>query len=277
MHRMRLPLLAAVMAILLTAGSASEQQMIAQFEKDLTAVSAKLVEKPENITALSRAGDLHLFLQQYPQAVAAFEKTIALDPAQDAPHWRLGIAYYFAGQYEKSSRQFAKYHAYDARDRENGVWKFLADARLSGIEKARGGMLEYTRFDREPFPALYEMFAGKRTPESVIEHVAAPELAEGSAGAVLRALLRRPDERPHRRPRGGRGSPEESRGDLHARHCTGRRAGLHVAGRAPASRGTQQAGSYATPLKFGSSSPGNSPVLSANSSTGVPIRLSIER
>ena len=38
---------------------------------------------------------------------------IALDPAQDAPHWRLGIAYYFTGQFAKSARQFEKYHAYD--------------------------------------------------------------------------------------------------------------------------------------------------------------------
>lgn len=174
---MRLPILAAVVSILLPSAQATEQQMLDQFAKDLPAAIAQLVEKPNDIATLSQAGDLHLFLQQYPQSVAAFEKMIALDPSQDAPHWRLGIAYYFAGQYEKSARQFAKYHAYDARDRENGVWKFLAQARLSGVETARREMLEYTRFDREPFPALYEMLAGKRTPESVLEHAATPALA----------------------------------------------------------------------------------------------------
>ena len=174
---MRLPVFLAALMLTVAPACASEALMIAQFQKELTAATARLAEKLDDISTLSKAGDLHLFLQEYPGAVAAFEKMIALDPAQDAPHWRLGIAYYFAGEFEKSSRQFAKYHAYDARDRENGVWKFLADARLSGVEKARAGMLEYTRFDREPFPALYEMFAGKRTAESVIEHVAVPALA----------------------------------------------------------------------------------------------------
>src|SRR5690606_10326196 len=124
---MRLPLLAISLALVSSLARASAQQMIQQLENDLPAASAVVAEKPGDTAALSRVGDLHLFLQQYPQAVAAFEEMIALDPAQDAPHWRLGIAYHFAGQYEKSSRQFAKYHAYDARDRENGVWKFLAD------------------------------------------------------------------------------------------------------------------------------------------------------
>jgi lipoprotein NlpI len=173
---MRLPIVVAVFAFAFAQVNASDLQMLAQFVKDLASALTQSAKEPNDIAALSRLGDLHLFLQQYAPAVAAFEKMIALDPAQDAPHWRLGIAYYFAGQYEKSARQFAKYHAYDARDRENGVWKFLAQARASGVETARREMLEYTRFDREPFPALYEMFAGKRTPESVLEHAATPAL-----------------------------------------------------------------------------------------------------
>jgi lipoprotein NlpI len=175
---MRLPAFVAAFTLSIAFVHGSEAPMLADFAKDLAIVKTRLAEMPGDVAALSRAGDLHLFLQHYPESVAAFERMIALDPAQDAPHWRLGISYYFAGQFEKSSQQFAKYHAYDSRDRENGVWKFLADARLAGIEKARAGMLEYTRFDREPFPALYEMFAGKRTPESVLEHVAAPALAD---------------------------------------------------------------------------------------------------
>jgi lipoprotein NlpI len=32
-------------------------------------------------------------------------------------------------------------------------------------------MLTYTQFDREPFPSLYEMFAGKRTPDDVLAEI----------------------------------------------------------------------------------------------------------
>jgi lipoprotein NlpI len=92
---------------------------------------------------------------------------IALDPSLDAGHWRLGIAYHFTRQFEASSKQFAKYHAYDGRDRENGLWKFMADANLHGLDYARAQMLEYTAFDREPFPGLYDLFAGRITPEAL--------------------------------------------------------------------------------------------------------------
>jgi lipoprotein NlpI len=143
-------------------------QLLAGFEADLKKWDAAIAADPRAVDAYSHRGDCRLFLGRFSEAVADFEKMIALDPAQDAPHWRLGIAYYFAGQFEKSAKQFEKYNNYDGGDRENGVWRFLAQAKSDGIEKARGEMLVYTRFDREPFPSLYEMFAGKKTPDDVL-------------------------------------------------------------------------------------------------------------
>ena len=166
------PLAIAVASVLLlthvlAADSPADAEMLAGLARDLKACDAALAKTPDSVALVSRRGDCHLFLGEFAKAVADFEKMIALDPAQDAPHWRLGIAYYFAGDYAKSARQFEKYHAHDARDRENGVWKFLAQARMDDLEKARAEMLEYTRFDREPFPALYEMFAGRETTAEV--------------------------------------------------------------------------------------------------------------
>lgn len=151
--------------------------IMALWKSKLTAANAALAREPNVIGEYSERGDAHLFLGEYPAAVADFEKMIALDPAQDAPHWRLGIAYYFAGDLTKSARQFEKYHAYDGRDRENGIWKFLAQAKVDGIGKARAEMLVYTRFDREPFPALYEMFAGKKTADEVFAEMEKKGLA----------------------------------------------------------------------------------------------------
>jgi lipoprotein NlpI len=143
-------------------------RLLAGFAAEVKKWDAEIAADPRAVEAYSRRGDGQLFLGRFPEAVADFEKMIALDPAQDAPHWRLGIAYYFAGQFAKSARQFEKYHKYDGGDRENGIWRFLAQARAEGIEKARGEMLVYTHFDREPFPLLYEMFAGKKTAEEVL-------------------------------------------------------------------------------------------------------------
>jgi lipoprotein NlpI len=173
------PLVIAVASLVLFAqlrAAEPDAAMLAGFARDLQACDAALAKTPDSAPLLSRRGDCHLFLGEFAKAVADFEKMIALDPTRDAPHWRLGIAYYFAGDYAKSARQFEKYHAHDARDRENGIWRFLAQARTDGLEKARAEMLEYTRFDREPFPALYEMFAGRKTTAEVFAGIEAKKL-----------------------------------------------------------------------------------------------------
>jgi lipoprotein NlpI len=161
--------------------AALRAEMIASFEKSRAGADAALAAEPASTDWLTRRGDARLFLGDAKGAVVDFEKEIALDPSHDAPHWRLGIAYLFAGDFAKSARQFEKYHAYDGRDRENGVWQFLANARVVGLEKARGAMLEYTRFDREPFPALYEMFAGKKTGAEVLAEMEKKGLGEDAS------------------------------------------------------------------------------------------------
>jgi len=142
---------------------AERARMLAELVEQVIALDRAIAASPHEVALHSRRGDSHLFLAHFARAVADFEKMIALDPGQDAPHWRLGIAYYFNGQYAASARQFGKYHAYDGRDRENGIWKFLSDAKLLGLGPARRAMLVYSRFDREPFPALYELLAGLKT------------------------------------------------------------------------------------------------------------------
>ncbi len=139
-------------------------RMLATFREQVVTLTQAIAQSPREVSLYSRRGDRRLFLGEFAAAVADFERMIALDPAQDAPHWRLGIAYYFNGQFAPSARQFEKYHAHDSGDRENGLWKFLGDVPALGIDGARRALLVYTRFDREPFPALYALFAGKTTP-----------------------------------------------------------------------------------------------------------------
>jgi lipoprotein NlpI len=137
-------------------------------EKTITTVLEKMPNSPN---LLSRRGDMRVFLGDFPGAISDYEGMIALDPALDAPHWRLGIAYYFAREFAKAARQFDKYHAYDGRDRENGVWKFFSQVRGEGLEAARKGLLVYTQFDREPFPSVYKMLAGEQTAAGVLEEL----------------------------------------------------------------------------------------------------------
>jgi lipoprotein NlpI len=147
--------------------AAERANMLKEFSRQVHLLSEAIAQSPEEVALYSRRGDRYLFLGRFTAAEADFEKMIALDPTQDAPHWRLGIAYYFSGRFAKSAKQFEKYHAHDSSDRENGVWKFLADVKVLGLEPARRAMLVYTRFDREPFPALYAMFGGTTTSDDL--------------------------------------------------------------------------------------------------------------
>ncbi len=156
-------------------------KMIASFEATRTEATEALAKEPASTEWLTRRGDARLFLGDAKGAVADFEKEIALDPSHDAAHWRLGIAYLFAGEPAKSAKQFEKYHAYDDRDRENGVWQFFGNARVVGLEKARTQMLGYTKFDREPFPAIYDMLAGKKTGAEVLAEMEKKSLGENAA------------------------------------------------------------------------------------------------
>jgi lipoprotein NlpI len=46
-------------------------------------------------------------------------------------------------------------------------------------------MLFYPAFDREPFPSLYEMFAGKRTPDNVLAEIDSKGLADNESVAFF--------------------------------------------------------------------------------------------
>jgi len=160
-----------------TESVATRTQLTAR-EQSLT---SEIEKSPGTVRLYSQRGDTRLFLGDPKGAVQDFEKMIALDAAQDAPHWRLGIAYYFAGQYQKSADQFVKYQTYESGDRENGIWKFLADARRLGLDAARPKMIEFSRFDREPFPDLYEMFAGRLSGDQVLANLEKKGLARDGA------------------------------------------------------------------------------------------------
>jgi len=79
-------------------------ELLGKMASDFKQIDGKLAKTPNEVGLLSRRGDLYLFLGAFPEAVTDFEKMIALDPSQDAQHWRLCIAYYFTGQYAKSAK-----------------------------------------------------------------------------------------------------------------------------------------------------------------------------
>ncbi|MEQ1862721.1 MAG: hypothetical protein ABMA13_22605 [Chthoniobacteraceae bacterium] len=138
--------------------------MLAAFEKELAELNTAMATKG-TLAQYSRRGDLNIFLMKIEEGVADYEKMIELDPTQEGRHWRLGIAYYLAGELEKAAKLFEKYYEHDDTDRETGLWHFLCNAGLHGVPTAQQKMLRYEKDARPPFVMLYELFAGRGTTE----------------------------------------------------------------------------------------------------------------
>ncbi len=168
----------ALLAGMLSSRAEETGAMLTRIEKERSSLTEALAKDPKSVPLLSERGDANLFTARFSEAVADYEKMIALDPSQDNPHWRLGIAYYLTGAFAKAARQFEKYQQHESGDRENGIWHFMSVAREKNIENARKEMIAFTRFDREPFPALYDLFAGKTTTDAFFADLKTRGLSE---------------------------------------------------------------------------------------------------
>ena len=135
-----------------------------QWDDELADVSKKLDAKPDQLSLISKRGDLHFFRGEFTKSVRDYERMSELDPPLDASHWRLGIAYFYADAPEKSAKQFEKFFTTDDVDREAGLWKYIAQAPTLGTVKARAGLLKYKKDDREPLPTIYRLFETEITP-----------------------------------------------------------------------------------------------------------------
>jgi len=149
-----------------------QTKMVAEWDRTISDVTTALATDSKNLAIYSRRGDAYFFSGKFSEAVADYDRMVELDPAVDASHWRRGIALFYAGRYAAAAEQFERYHSFDDVDRENGIWRYLSQVKAYGRDKAREGLLKYAKDDREPFPAVYELFAGRTTPEAILQAIA---------------------------------------------------------------------------------------------------------
>ena len=147
-------------------------------DKSLKEATALVTEKPDSIQAYSRRGDAYFFLGDFEKAVADYDKMVELDPSINSSHWRRGIALFYAKRYEQAAEQFEQYHSFDQIDRENGIWRYFSQYRASGREVARLGLTKYKKDDREPFPSVYQLFSGAKTPQQILDEITAADITK---------------------------------------------------------------------------------------------------
>ena len=122
--------------------------------------------------------------------MADYDKLNQLDESQSSSNWRRGIALFYAERYQEAAEQFERYHSFDQVDRENGIWRYLSQFKADGLEAARKGLLRYKKDDREPFPAVYQLFAGQTSEEQILDAIRSAKISdEDRAGRLFYAHL----------------------------------------------------------------------------------------
>ena len=154
------------------------EKMQQTFHETEARLTDEIAKNPKEVDLFSQRGDARFFQGKFKEAVHDYDRMVELDPDLETSHWRRGIAYFYAGEYDKAAHQFEIYHTFDNVDRENGIWRYLSQVKSIGREKARENLLKYQKDDREPFPAVYKLFAGEITPKEILDGIAAAEITK---------------------------------------------------------------------------------------------------
>lgn len=119
---------------------------------------------------LHQRGEQRFRQARIAESVADFDRQLELQPDRAAEHWQRGIAYYYAGEYERGAKQFELHQTVNPQDVENAAWHFLCavSAPNGSVEAARKNLIPITRDSRVPMAQIQQMFAGDMTPEEVL-------------------------------------------------------------------------------------------------------------
>ena len=154
--------------------AAADKAETAEFEATIAECDALLATPAAQKNAAARAaateqrGNAHLQLGHIAEALADFDAAIKLEPRRGPGHWQRGIACYYAGQFDAGAKQFEAYQTVDAADVENVTWRYLCMAKADGLDKARAELLPVGPDRRIPMHEVYELFAGRATPDDVL-------------------------------------------------------------------------------------------------------------
>jgi len=123
---------------------------------------------------------LHFLLGRIPESAADFDRFVEAQPDRVPALWQRGITLYYAGRFEDGRKQFETHRTVNPADVENSTWHFLCVAREKNLEEARQKLIPVSGDTRVPMAEILDLYAGKGTPEQVLERAG---MVTGPAGA----------------------------------------------------------------------------------------------
>jgi lipoprotein NlpI len=158
-------------------------EVLRHHDKAIADFDACLKRDPKNAEAYDHRGSEQFILGHTKESLADFDAFLKLRPREAPGHWKRGIALYYAGRYAEGRQQFKDGEKIFADDVENAVWHFLCNAKVKGIDKARGEMLKVGPDRRVPMMKVYDLFLDKCKPADVLKAAEA-----GDVPAELRKM-----------------------------------------------------------------------------------------
>src|SRR5947209_5604591 len=140
--------------------SKAEAALKAGENADAVKLASQAIEAdPKNAKAYDLRGTAHFKLAKITESLADFDKQIELDLKAGPAHWRRGLTLYYADKFADGVAQFTTSDKEEPNDVENAVWHFLCNAKVKGLEKARGDMLKVKKDPRgEYMMKIYQLF-----------------------------------------------------------------------------------------------------------------------
>ena len=124
--------------------------------------------QPTDVKAYIRRGMVNFKLAKIEQSIEDFDTAEKLDSSVLPYLWQRGLSLYYAEEFEKGAEQFEIDLTVNSQDVEETVWRYLCMARLKGSMAARNSLLLVKNDPRPVMNCVYEMYAGKCTPEDVL-------------------------------------------------------------------------------------------------------------
>jgi lipoprotein NlpI len=150
-----------------------------KFSEAVRFASQAIEADPSNAAAYDLRGTANFKLGRIQESLADYDKQIELNPKTGPAHWRRGLTLYYAEKFAHGVSQFTTSDKEEPNDVENAIWHFLCNARVKGLEKARGEMLKVAKDPRgEYMMKIYEMFKGIAKPEDVFKSAEAGEVKD---------------------------------------------------------------------------------------------------
>ena len=124
----------------------------------------------EGAKAYYKRGEEHFFAGRLEEALADWNREIALDPSRGPRHWQRGLVLYYLGKYDGGVTQFLSHQAVNPDDVENAAWHFICTVRGTGgtLKKARRELIPIEGDIRVPMKEIHQLYAGTVKPRQVL-------------------------------------------------------------------------------------------------------------